>query len=110
MVGLNAQYVLYGTDLDNEVVWIGDGSDDAWKHHQQCTDFAAAVNEGGYTHVLIGRYGPTEATVVAQFSSKVGGGVPPCPPTRPPNRVIARHYARRAQVHLQDSAAQASAL
>jgi hypothetical protein len=51
--GVFNQYPLYGTDLSNEVQWLGmRGEHDAWLRIPTCEQWREALNEGGYTHVV----------------------------------------------------------
>ena len=51
--GVFNQYPLYGTDLSNEVQWLGiRGPHDAWLRIPTCEKWRRAVNGGGYTHVV----------------------------------------------------------
>jgi len=51
--GVFNQYPLYGTDLSNEVQWLGiRGDHDAWLRIPTCERWREEVNAGGYTHVV----------------------------------------------------------
>ena len=51
--GVFNQYPLYGTDLSNEVQWLGvRGQHDAWLRIPTCEKWRRAINQGGYTHVV----------------------------------------------------------
>jgi hypothetical protein len=51
--GVFNQYPLYGTDLSNEVQWLGyRGEHDAWLRIPSCEQWRRAINDGGYTHVV----------------------------------------------------------
>ena len=51
--GVFNQYPLYGTDLSNEVQWLGvRGPKDAWLRIPTCEQWREQVNAGGYTHVV----------------------------------------------------------
>ena len=51
--GVFNQYPLYGTDLSNEVQWLGKrGEHDAWLRIPTCEEWRRKLNEGGYTHVV----------------------------------------------------------
>ena len=51
--GVFNQYAFYGTDLSNHVQWLGlEGPDDAFLRIPDCETWRAAINDGGYTHVV----------------------------------------------------------
>jgi hypothetical protein len=51
--GVFNQYPFYGTDLSNEVQWLGErGEHDAWLRIPTCAGWREALAEGGYTHVV----------------------------------------------------------
>jgi hypothetical protein len=51
--GVFTQYPFYGTDLSNEVQWLGKrGPHDAYNRIPDCRQWRRAVNAGGFTHVV----------------------------------------------------------
>jgi hypothetical protein len=51
--GVFNQYPFYGTDLSNEVQWLGiEGPDDAWLRIPTCEQWREEVNAGGYDYVV----------------------------------------------------------
>jgi hypothetical protein len=51
--GVFTQYPFYGTDLSNEVQWLGKrGPHDAYNRIPDCREWREAVNAGDYTHVV----------------------------------------------------------
>jgi hypothetical protein len=51
--GVFTQYPFYGTDLSNEVQWLGErGPHDAYNRIPDCRQWREAINAGGYTHVV----------------------------------------------------------
>ncbi len=51
--GVFNQYPFYGTDLSNEVQWLGEqGPDGAYERIATCSEWRRALAEGGYTHVV----------------------------------------------------------
>ena len=51
--GVFNQYAFYGTDLSNEVQWLGEeGPDGAYERISNCEDWRRALAEGGFTHVV----------------------------------------------------------
>jgi hypothetical protein len=51
--GVFTQYPFYGTDLSNEVQWLGRrGQHDAYNRIPDCREWREAVNAGDYTHVV----------------------------------------------------------
>jgi hypothetical protein len=51
--GVFNQYPFYGTDLSNEVQWLGvKGPDEAWLRIPDCETWREEVNEGGYDYVV----------------------------------------------------------
>jgi hypothetical protein len=51
--GVFNQYPFYGTDLSNEVQWLGvKGPDGAYERIPTCAEFRQALADGGYTHVV----------------------------------------------------------
>ena len=51
--GVFNQYPFYGTDLSNEVQWLGvEGPDEAWLRIPTCAEWREEVNEGGYDYVV----------------------------------------------------------
>lgn len=51
--GVFNQYPFYGTDLSNEVQWLGRvGAHDAFFRIPTCEEWRRALNEGNYTHVV----------------------------------------------------------
>ena len=51
--GVFTQYPFYGTDLSNEVQWLGKrGPHDAYNRIPNCQEWRRAVDAGGYTHVV----------------------------------------------------------
>jgi hypothetical protein len=51
--GVFNQYPFYGTDLSNEVQWLGEeGPDGAFLRIADCAGWRRALAEGGYTHVV----------------------------------------------------------
>ena len=51
--GVFNQYPLYGTDLSNQVQWLGiRGEQDAWLRIPTCERWREEINEGSYTHVV----------------------------------------------------------
>ncbi|HEX3262331.1 MAG TPA: hypothetical protein VHR37_01610 [Solirubrobacterales bacterium] len=51
--GVFTQYPFYGTDLSNEVQWLGKrGPHDAYNRIPDCQQWRRAVNAGGFTHVV----------------------------------------------------------
>jgi hypothetical protein len=51
--GVFTQYPFYGTDLSNEVQWLGErGAHDAYTRIPDCRQWREAVNAGHYTHVV----------------------------------------------------------
>jgi hypothetical protein len=51
--GVFNQYPFYGTDLSNEVQWLGKrGPHDAYGRIPNCRQWRSAIDAGGYTHVV----------------------------------------------------------
>jgi hypothetical protein len=51
--GVFNQYPFYGTDLSNQVQWLGEeGDEGAFLRIPSCERWREEVNEGGYTHVV----------------------------------------------------------
>jgi hypothetical protein len=51
--GVFTQYPFYGTDLSNEVQWLGKrGPHDSYSRIPNCRQWRRAVDAGGYTHVV----------------------------------------------------------
>lgn len=51
--GVFTQYPFYGTDLSNEVQWLGKrGPHDAYSRIPDCRQWRRAIDAGGYTHVV----------------------------------------------------------
>jgi hypothetical protein len=51
--GVFTQYPFYGTDLSNEVQWLGErGPHDAYGRIPTCRQWREAINAGHYTHVV----------------------------------------------------------
>jgi len=51
--GVFTQYPFYGTDLSNEVQWLGKrGPHDAYNRIPDCREWREAIDAGGYTHVV----------------------------------------------------------
>jgi hypothetical protein len=51
--GVFTQYPFYGTDLSNEVQWLGKrGPHDAYDRIPDCRQWRRAINAGGFTHVV----------------------------------------------------------
>jgi len=51
--GVFTQYPFYGTDLSNEVQWLGKrGPHDAYGRIPNCREWRRAIDAGGYTHVV----------------------------------------------------------
>ena len=51
--GVFNQYPFYGTDLSNEVQWLGkEGPDGAYLRIPTCAEWRQALADGGYTHVV----------------------------------------------------------
>jgi hypothetical protein len=51
--GVFTQYPFYGTDLSNEVQWLGErGAHDAYNRIPDCSRWREAINAGHYTHVV----------------------------------------------------------
>jgi hypothetical protein len=51
--GVFNQYPFYGTDLSNEVQWLGEeGPDGAFLRIADCASWRRALADGGYTHVV----------------------------------------------------------
>ncbi len=51
--GVFTQYPFYGTDLSNEVQWLGKrGPHDAYNRIPDCRQWRRAINAGGFTHVV----------------------------------------------------------
>jgi len=51
--GVFTQYPFYGTDLSNEVQWLGvRGSHDSYTRIPDCRQWREAINAGHYTHVV----------------------------------------------------------
>jgi len=51
--GVFTQYPFYGTDLSNEVQWLGKrGPHDSYNRIPNCRQWRRAVDAGGYTHVV----------------------------------------------------------
>ncbi len=51
--GVFNQYPFYGTDLSNEVQWLGkEGPDGAYLRIPNCEQWRQALADGGYTHVV----------------------------------------------------------
>ena len=51
--GVFTQYPFYGTDLSNEVQWLGErGPHDAYDRIPDCSRWREAINAGHYTHVV----------------------------------------------------------
>ena len=54
LIGLNAQFAMYGDDLSNHVQWLGDIRDHVFHPLETCEDWRRAINEGRYSHVILG--------------------------------------------------------
>ena len=53
MRGVFNQYPFYGTDLSNEVQWLGkDGPDGAYLRIPTCAEWRAALADGGFRYVV----------------------------------------------------------
>jgi hypothetical protein len=51
--GVFTQYPFYGTDLSNEVQWLGKrGPHDGYERIPNCRQWREAIDAGGYTHVV----------------------------------------------------------
>jgi hypothetical protein len=51
--GVFTQYPFYGTDLSNEVQWLGErGPHDSYNRIPNCRQWRRAIDAGGYTHVV----------------------------------------------------------
>src|SRR4051794_21016536 len=51
--GVFTQYPFYGTDLSNDVQWLGKrGPHDAYNRIPGCRQWREAINAGGFTHVV----------------------------------------------------------
>jgi hypothetical protein len=51
--GVFTQYPFYGTDLSNEVQWLGKrGPHDSYSRIPDCREWRHAIDAGGYTHVV----------------------------------------------------------
>jgi hypothetical protein len=51
--GVFTQYPFYGTDLSNDVQWLGErGPHDAYNRIPDCRQWREAINAGGFTHVV----------------------------------------------------------
>ena len=51
--GVFNQYAFYGTDLSNHVQWLGQGGPhDSYERIADCAEWRAAIDAGGYTHVV----------------------------------------------------------
>jgi hypothetical protein len=51
--GVFTQYPFYGTDLSNEVQWLGKrGPHDAYNRIPDCRQWRRAIDAGGFTHVV----------------------------------------------------------
>ena len=51
--GVFNQYPFYGTDLSNQVQWLGrKGPDGAYERIPTCAEWRQALADGGYTHVV----------------------------------------------------------
>jgi hypothetical protein len=51
--GVFNQFPFYGTDLSNEVQWLGrKGPDGAYERIPDCAEWRRALADGGYTHVV----------------------------------------------------------
>ena len=51
--GVFTQYPFYGTDLSNQVQWLGKpGPHDGYSRIPDCRQWREALNAGGYTHVV----------------------------------------------------------
>ena len=51
--GVFNQFPFYGTDLSNEVQWLGtEGPDGAYERIPTCAEWRQALADGGYTHVV----------------------------------------------------------
>ena len=51
--GVFNQYPFYGTDLSNQVQWLGkEGPDGAYLRIPSCAEWRQALAEGGFTHVV----------------------------------------------------------
>jgi hypothetical protein len=51
--GVFTQYPFYGTDLSNDVQWLGKrGPHDAYNRIPDCRQWRKAINAGGFTHVV----------------------------------------------------------
>jgi len=51
--GVFTQYPFYGTDLSNEVQWLGKrGPHDAYNRIPDCRQWRSAIDAGGFTHVV----------------------------------------------------------
>jgi hypothetical protein len=51
--GVFNQYPFYGTDLSNQVQWLGrTGPDGAYERIPTCAEWRQALADGGYTHVV----------------------------------------------------------
>ncbi len=51
--GVFTQYPFYGTDLSNDVQWLGKrGPHDSYSRIPDCREWRRAIDAGGYTHVV----------------------------------------------------------
>ena len=51
--GVFTQFPFYGTDLSNQVQWLGErGPHDAFNRIPDCRQWREAINAGHYTHVV----------------------------------------------------------
>ncbi len=51
--GVFNQFPFYGTDLSNQVQWLGrEGPDGAYERIPTCAEWRQALADGGYTHVV----------------------------------------------------------
>ena len=93
--GVFNQFPFYGTDLSNEVQWLGKkGPDGAYERIPTCAEWRQALADGGYTHVVT-TYDPFDPGLAHRHK---GGAVDADRPGReadPPRRAGERVRASR---------------
>jgi hypothetical protein len=57
MLGINTQFAMYGDDLSNRVQWLGRIDDSVFRPIETCEGWVTAINDGGYTHSILGAIG-----------------------------------------------------
>ena len=92
--GVFNQYPFYGTDLSNQVQWLGvEGPDGAYLRIPTCAEWRAELADGGYTHVVTtyDPFNPGKLTDTKEaLWTREDAGAERDPPRRPGERVRAR--------------------